>query len=164
MSGIPSTNEQYGGHDVERTESQRIIAEIKTLKKANKLATYPRIIEQVLEDGGQVSLSTLRRICAEGSEASAQSFSHDTILVPVRDALKKLQAKDLPNMPDADVIDAMKAVIHVQDEEIANLHDMRDHLEKRIAFLLEQIERKDRRMDEKDEIIKKLMEKVLKEE
>ena len=118
----------------------------------------------MLEDGGQVSLSTLRRICAEGSEASAQSFSHDTILVPVRDALKKLQAKDLPNMPDADVIDAMKAVIHVQDEEIANLHDMRDHLEKRIAFLLEQIERKDRRMDEKDEIIKKLMEKVLKEE
>jgi hypothetical protein len=146
---------------MERTESQRIIAEIKALKKSNKLASYHRIIEQVESDGGQVSLSTLRRICSEGSEANASSFTHDTILVPVRDALKKLQAKDLPNMPDADVVDALKAVIHVQDEEIANLHDMRDHLEKRIAFLLEQIERKDRRMDEKDEIIRRLMEKVL---
>lgn len=159
MNTIPSTNEQ--GEEMERTESQRIIAEIKALKKSNKLASYHRIIEQVESDGGTVSLSTLRRICAEGSEANASSFTHDTILIPVRDALKKLQTKDLPNMPDADVVDALKAVIHVQDEEIANLHDMRDHLEKRIAFLLEQIEKKDRRMDEKDEIIRKLMEKVL---
>jgi len=159
MSTKPSA-EEHGGN-MERTESQRIIAEIKALKKSNKLASYHRIIEQVESDGGQVSLSTLRRICSEGSEANASSFTHDTILVPVRDALKKLQAKDLPNMPDADVVDALKAVIHVQDEEIANLHDMRDHLEKRIAFLLEQIERKDRRMDEKDEIIRRLMEKVL---
>lgn len=159
MSTKPSA-EEHGGN-MERTESQRIISEIKALKKSNKLASYHRIIEQVESDGGTVSLSTLRRICAEGSEANASSFTHDTILVPVRDALKKLQAKDLPNMPDADVVDALKAVIHVQDEEIANLHDMRDHLEKRIAFLLEQIERKDRRMDEKDEIIRRLMEKVL---
>lgn len=160
MNTPPSIYE-YGGHDMERTLSQQIITEIKTLKKSNPLATYPRIIEQVEADGNTVSLSTLRRICAEGSEANAQSFSHDTILVPVRDALKRLQARDLPNMPDADIVDALKAVIHVQDEEIASLHDMRDHLEKRIAFLLEQIEKKDRRMDEKDAIIAKLMEKVL---
>ena len=44
-------------------------------------------------------------------------------------------------------------VIHVQNEEIARLHELKDHLESRITFLLEQIERKDRRMDKKDEII-----------
>ena len=40
-----------------------------------------------------------------------------------------------------------------------------DHLDNRIAFLLEQIEKKDRRMDEKEETIQKLMKKyVLNEE
>ena len=34
-------------------------------------------------------------------------------------------------------------------------------MEERIKFLLDQIEKKDRRMDEKDEIIKRLMDKVL---
>lgn len=41
------------------------------------------------------------------------------------------------------------------------LIDLVEHLEGRVEFLLSQIEKKDRRMDEKDEIIRKLMEKVL---
>ena len=75
-----------------------------------------------------------------------------------------LNVEDLPtpnDSPYAKEIDGLKAVIHVQNEEIARLHDMKEHLESRITFLLEQIDKKDRRMDEKDAIIKKLMEKCL---
>ena len=107
-----------------------------------------------------ISLSTLRRVFADGSEAS--SFSYENTLLPLAEVL--LNVEDVPTHPDspfAAEIDGLKAVIHVQNEEIARLHDLKEHLEARITFLLEQIEKKDRRMDEKDEIIRKLMDKVL---
>ena len=144
-------------------EARTAIMEIKELKRANPKATYARIIEDVdAADGDEsVSLSTLRRICADGSEATAGSFNYEHILIPVRDALKRLQMKDLSAVPGADVVDMLKSMIHIQDEEIASLHAYKDHLEERIVFLLDQIRLKDRRMDEKDEIIKRLMDKVL---
>ena len=133
------------------------------MRRANPKATYARIIEEVEAADGEdsVSLSTLRRICADGSEASAGSFNYERILIPVRDALKRLQMKDLSGVAGADVVDALKSMIHIQDEEIASLHAYKDHLESRIEFLLEQIKLKDRRMDEKDEIIKRLMDRLL---
>ena len=154
------TDEQ-GGNSM--PEARNAIREIKELKKANPKATYARIIEEVQAAEGEesVSLSTLRRIMAEGSESSAGSFNYEHILVPVRDALKRLQMNDLSGVAGADVVDALKSMIHIQDEEIASLHAYKEHLEARIEFLLSQIEKKDRRMDEKDEIIKKLMDKVL---
>lgn len=144
-------------------EARTAIMEIKELKRANPKATYARIIDEVntADDDESVSLSTLRRIFQDGSEATAGSFNYEHILIPVRDAMKRLQLKDLPNVPGADVVDALKSMIHIQDEEIASLHAYKDHLEARIEFLLEQIKLKDRRMDEKDEIIKRLMDKVL---
>ena len=82
--------------------------------------------------------------------------------MPIAEVL--LNVEDVPTSPDnpfAKEIDSLKAVIHVQNEEIARLHDIKEHLEQRVTFLLEQIEKKDRRMDEKDEIIRKLMDKCL---
>ena len=144
-------------------EARTAIMEIKELRRANPKATYARIIEEVetADDDKSVSLSTLRRICADGSEANAGSFNYEHILIPVRDALKRLQMKDISGIAGADVVDALKSMIHIQDEEIASLHAYKDHLEERITFLLDQIRLKDRRMDEKDEIIKRLMDKVL---
>ena len=52
-------------------------------------------------------------------------------------------------------------MIHVKNKEISRLHELKEHLEQRITFLLEQIEKKDRCMDEKDETIRRLMDKVL---
>ena len=155
------TNEQNGGQEM--PEARNAIIEIKELRRTNPRATYARIIEEVesADDDESVSLSTLRRVCAEGSEANAGSFSYEHTLIPIRNALKRLQMKDLSQVAGADVVDALKSMVHIQDEEIANLHAYKDHLEARITFLLDQIEKKDRRMDEKDEMIKKLMEKVL---
>ena len=122
-------------------------------------------VRQRKKNGKYVSLTTLRRVFADGSELNANNFNYESTLLPIAEVL--LEAEDVPtpiDSPYAKEIDALKAVIHVQVEEIARLHDIKEHLESRIAFLLEQIERKDRRMDEKDEIIRKLMDKCLKEE
>ncbi len=145
---------------MEHTPAQELIRQLKDAK-ARREYTYPRIMEHMEKNGKFVSLTTLRRVFADGSESSADSFSYENTLMPIAEVL--LEAEDVPTEdgPYAKEIDSLKAVIHVQNEELARMHELKEHLESRITFLLEQIERKDRRMDEKDEIIRKLMEKVL---
>ena len=142
---------------MEHTKAYELIKQLKDVKARNEI-TYPRIMERMEKNGKFVSLTTLRRVFADGSENSANSFSYENTLLPIAEAL--LEVEDVPtdaNSPYAKEIDGLKAVIHVQNEEIARLHEMKEHLEARITFLLEQIEKKDRRMDEKDEMIRRLM-------
>lgn len=146
---------------MEHLRAKELIQQLKEVKTRNEI-TYPRIMERIEKNGKFVSLTTLRRVFAAGSEDNAASFSYENTLLPIAEAL--LDVEDVPTVPDSPYskeIDGLKAVIHVQNEEIARLHEIKEHLESRITFLLEQIERKDRRMDEKDEIIKRLMEKCL---
>lgn len=146
---------------MELTRSQELIRQLKEIKTKNEI-TYPRIMERMEKNGKFVSLTTLRRVFADGSELNANNFNYENTLLPIAEAL--LNVEDLPTHPDspyAKEIDGLKAVIHVQNEEIARLHEMKEHLESRITFLLEQIEKKDRRMDEKDETIRRLMDKLL---
>ena len=156
-----STYEQNGVPRMELTRSQELIRQLKEIKRSNEI-TYPRIMERMEKNGKFVSLTTLRRVFADNSESNADSFNYENTLLPIAEAL--LNVEDLPtpsDSPYAKEIEGLKSVIHVQNEEIARLHEMKEHLESRITFLLEQIERKDRRMDEKDEMIRKLMGKVL---
>lgn len=145
---------------MELTKAQELIKMLKEAKQRNEV-TYPRILDRMEKNGKFVSLTTLRRVFADGSEQNAQSFNYENTLLPIAEAL--LDVEDVPtddNSPYAKEIDGLKAVIHVQNEEIARLHEMKEHLEDRITFLLEQIEKKDRRMDEKDDIIRRLMAKL----
>jgi hypothetical protein len=168
LDNKPSTHEHIeftGGSRMELTRSQELIKQLKEIKETHEI-TCPRIIERMEKNGKYVSLTTLRRVFAEGSETNASNFNYESTLLPIAEAL--LNVEDLPtpeNSPYAKEIDGLKAVIHVQNEEIARLHELKEHLEERITFLLEQIDKKDRRMDEKEETIQKLMNKyVLNEE
>lgn len=161
MGLIPSTEEHFEVTYMEHTSAAELVRQLKEVKKTQEI-TFPRIMDRLEKHGYYVSLTTLRRVFADGSEKGAASFSYENTLMPIAEVL--LDAQDVPtpvNSPYANEIDALKAVIHVQNEEIARLHELKEHLENRITFLLEQIDKKDRRMDEKDELIKKFMEKVL---
>lgn len=164
MDTKPSMQEHFyteEGSHMELTRAQELIRQLKEIKEKNEI-TYPRIMERMEKNGKFVSLTTLRRVFADGSEANAGNFNYESTLLPIAEVL--LNVEDVPTAPDspyAKEIDGLKAVIHVQNEEIARLHEMKEHLEARITFLIEQIEKKDRRMDEKDEIIRSLMNKVL---
>ena len=169
MNAQPSMHEQFCITEehmevsrMEFTNAQNLILQLKEAKRKNEV-TYPRIMERMEKAGKYVSLTTLRRVFADGSEKNAGSFSYQETLLPIAEVL--LDVEDVPTSPDnphAKEIDALKAVIHCQNEEISRLHELKEHLESRVTFLLEQIEKKDRRMDEKDEIIRQLMERVLK--
>lgn len=145
---------------MEYTSAAELIRQLKEVKLKDEI-TYPRIMDRMEKNGKFVSLTTLRRVFADGSEMSANSFSYENTLLPIAEALLNAEDVPTPDSPCKKDIDALKAVIHVQNEELARLHEMKEHLEARITFLLEQIEKKDRRMDEKDGIIRKLMEKCL---
>ena len=155
------TDEQFGVSRMELTKSQELIRNLKEVKERDEI-TYPRIIERIEKKGKYVSLTTLRRVFADGSEMNAGNFNYENTLLPIAEAL--LDTEEVPTpveSPYAEQINGLKAVIHTQNEEIARLCELKEHLESRVTFLLEQIEKKDRRMDEKDQIIKTLMEKCL---
>ena len=145
---------------MELSSKQELIKQLKEAKARDEV-TFQRIIDRMEKKGYYLSLSTLRRVFANGSEQNAQSFNYETTLMPIAEVLLKVEDVPTPDSPYAKEIDALKAVIHCQNEEIVKSHEMQEHLEARITFLIEQIEKKDRRMDEKDEIIRKLMEKCL---
>lgn len=145
---------------MEYTSAAELIRQLKEVKLKNEI-TYPRIMDRMEKNGKFVSLTTLRRVFADGSEMNANSFSYENTLLPIAEALLNAEDVPTPDSPCAKDIAALKAVIHVQNEEISRLHEIKEHLESRITFLLEQIEKKDRRMDEKDGIINRLMEKCL---
>ena len=139
---------------MERKPAKELILELKQAKNDGEV-TYPRIMERIEETGRYISLTTLRRVFAEGSEQNASSFSYENTLIPIADAL--LPVEETPTLMDnpyAKEISGLKAVIRTQNEEIAHLYDLKGHLDDRITFLLNQIEAKDK-------MISKLLDQVL---
>ncbi len=139
---------------MERKSAKDLIIELKQAKEEGEV-TYPRIMERIEANGKSVSLTTLRRIFAEGSELNASSFSYENTLLPVADALLPLEETPTPmDNPHAKEIAGLKAVIRTQNEEIAHLYELKEHLDERVTFLLEQIAAK-------DGMIAKLLDQVL---
>lgn len=137
---------------MEITSTQQLIRQLKDAKREKEI-TFPRLMEMLEKIGKPISMTTLRRVFADASEWN-DSFNYESTLLPLAEVL--INTVDIPvpaDSPYASEIEGLKSVIHVQNEEIARLHELKEHLEARVTFLLEQIERKDRRMDEKDAMI-----------
>ena len=142
---------------MELQRSRDLILQLKKAKVEREY-TMPRIEEEILKLGKSVSPSTLKRVFREGSENSASSFSFDNTLLPIAEVL--LSAEDIPTpegSPYALELELLKAELRVQTERVESLLERNRLLEDRVTFLLSQIERKDRRMDEKDDMIRKIM-------
>ena len=139
---------------MERKPAKELIIELKRAKSDGEI-TYPRIMERIEANGNYVSLTTLRRVFAEGSELNASSFSYENTLMPIADAILPVEDTPTPmDNPFAKEIAGLKAVIRTQNEEISHLYDLKEHLDDRLTFLLNQIA-------SKDEIIAMLLDQVL---
>lgn len=146
---------------MELSTKQELIRNLKDAKIDGEF-TYQRIIEKMALNGDYISISTLKRVFKKDAEKTAESFNLENTLMPIAKVLLKIEDVPTdPSLPCAPEIEKLKSVIHAQNEEIERLHELQDHLESRIEFLISQIELKDRRMDEKDEIIRRLMDKYL---
>ena len=143
---------------MELIKSQELIHELKEAKEKTGIK-YTQILEDLEKNGTPLSLTTLRRVFANGSELNAGSFSYEHTLTPIAVVLKTGVADPAPS-PNEE-LEALKAIVRLQNEEITRLHELKEHLEDRVDFLVKQIALKDKRMDEKDEIIRRYMDKVL---
>lgn len=172
MSNMPSEIEKEDYSNLELTATREIILKLKAVKKEYEL-TIPRIKDMCDKNGDFIAPSTLRRVFAEGSEDN-DSFSYDRTLAPLARALlfQDNDAEAENPEAEADRMEGLRAVILLKNEQIDELTDQINELKKQLAdlraeydlrlrFLRDQIELKDRRMDEKDQMINRLMEKCL---
>ena len=141
-------------------ELQRSKDLIRDLKKAKLDLEYtlPRIEEEIRKNGKSVSMSSIKRVFKDGSEENAASFSFEHTLLPIAEVL--LKAENIPTpegSPYSVEIELLKAELRVQIERVESLVYRNKVLEDRVAFMQTQIERKDRRLDEREDVIRKVM-------
>lgn len=141
-----------GVYGMPQKDIPKIIQDLKSAKTEKEI-TYPRLLDMLEANGTPLGLTTLRRVFADGSEVN-DSFNYQTTIAPLEAILL---ADDLPepeSNPYAKELEGFKAVIHTQNEELVHAYKLIEHLEKRVSYLVEQ-------SNKKDEIIEKLMDKVL---
>lgn len=170
---------------MELSEIQDIILKLKAVRNSDPdQYTIKKMQKALDEQKTPVSESVLRRVFAENSETD-DSFSYKSIK-PIAELLIKEEPEQATSTQHIAVahakidllltiIDGKNGIIERQSDKIGKLtaqveklveqmQTIREMDDARIDFLRNQIEKKDRRMDEKDEIIKMLLVKVLKED
>ena len=151
------------------TNTKAIITQMK-VAKAEKGLSFGDIMKQIEANGDIVSKSTLSRLFADGSETV--KFDYEYTIRPVAKVLLDIETDDEDDTPE---IRAQKSVIRLLNKEVAELKEQlaaekiksheklekeREQYNKNIEFLKNQIELKDRRMDEQSIRVDKLLEKT----
>lgn len=145
--------------ELQRTRDLIIALKQAKNEKAKYGLTLPRLEAEILRRGKSVSMSSLKRVFRDGSEDSPAGFSLDHTLLPIAEVLL-----DEDPAPVADSCapplenDRLRAELQIQIERVESLLAQNDILQDRVKFMQTQIERKDRRLDEKDEVLRKVME------
>ena len=166
------------------TNTKDIIVKLKEVREEKQLS-YGDILNMMEANGDYLAKSTLSRVFAEGSEEL--SFKYEETIRPIANALL-----DIENIEDTDGMDvkAMKSLLKYKIERIEELEKQlakaeaaldkekvkyhekldkeREHHQRSIDFLKEQISLKDKRMDQlleavfqKDVQQKELLQKIL---
>ena len=130
----------------------KIITELKKAKSEKEI-TYPRLLDMLEANDTPLGLTTLRRVFADGSEKN-DSFNYASTIAPLEAILLQEDIPEPESNPYAKELEHFKAVIHTQNEELVHAYKLIEHLEKRVSYLVEQ-------GNKKDEIIERLMNKVL---
>ena len=145
-----------------------IVLRLKAVKEKDHLSIAD-IMSKLEAAGSYLSESTVRRVFHDGSEAEL-GFTYQKVLKPIADVLLEDETADDPALLEKN--EALHSIIKEKNRMIESLSTQVDALKDqlnalraeydlRLRFLRDQIELKDKRMDEKDEIIRKLMEKCL---
>lgn len=126
-------------------DSIEIVKQVQDIKQ-NKKITYQEILDAMTENGvPALSLSTIRRVFTCDSAFKASRFNYEETLLPILEAIKTIDGVSDDSIEEENK--ALKVIIDLQDKELKSKDET-------ITRLIE-------RLDQKDEIIKKLLEKCL---
>ena len=148
---------------MDAVNTKEIIIQLKATQKERNLSISD-IMNLLSETNSTLGETTVRRVFKAGSEEN-DSFNYTATLKPLVEAL----AVHGKSNAETKLLLATNEYKNRQIEEITRQKDeMRAQFEKRcheyetrMAFLRDQIELKDKRMDRKDEMIEKLLDQVL---
>lgn len=144
--------------------NRQIILRLKELKLKRNL-TNGQIEELTIKKGTAVSMSTIKRVFAEGSEDRAESFNYNLTLRPLINALE-----DMPEDPvsistavteQEKQIATLQNIIQIKNIELDTLANEVEGLkqqivkvesdgQKKVDFLKDQIDFKEKQMETKD--------------
>lgn len=150
--------------EIERLKRDTV-ERLRKVKKDNGL-TIAQIMDMLEEKNCFISEATIKRIFSENNDPT--SFKYQSTIAPLADVLLDLYSD---NSGSEDVA-MLKALIHDKNQLISILvmknDEMRADFEKRIAHLQKQLETmeehlmfREKQIDKKDEIISKLLSKVI---
>lgn len=137
-----------------------IITKLKKVREENGLS-FQKIVELVEQNGGNVSLSTVKRVFEDGSES--YGFQYENTLKPIADAVLGIYTESAAATPDE--ADALKAIIDYKSDKITELTAQLERTEesycRRLDFLKDQIALKDKRIDRRDDMIERLLDRIM---
>lgn len=125
----------------------QIIRALQRVKDQQHL-TIPQIRDKIAATGGFISVTTLRRVFAPGSDEN-DNFNYEATIRPIAQALLGVPDEEDDERCRAK-IETFEAIVEMKNDRIAALEDL-------VAFLRHQIDKKDERMDRKDAIIERLL-------
>ena len=138
-----------------------IVQKLKKVREEHGLSCQ-EIVDLVEKNGEYVSLSTVKRVFEDGSED--YRYQYENTLRPIANAVLGLYSETIET-PSAGEVDAMKAIITYKSEKIdelqAQLLRIEESYKRRIDFLKRQIALKDERIDRRDMLIERLVNKML---
>ena len=145
-------------------KTRNIIKELKRIRTENDY-TLQRIQDMMEECGDFVSMTTLRRVFADGSEDV--NFRYEDTIAPIA---KVLIIND-DCQEDVERIQALESIINLKNERIAELERLldaeresaqreREDAQRRIDFLKERLAKADERLEERGKYIKELFDRI----
>lgn len=127
---------------------REIILQLKTIKEDKDL-TNQDILEMVEASGSSTSMTTLRRLFAEGSEN--QSFNYRTTIQPIAKVMFAIAEQEKVADVDDNVLqaqlDGLKQICELKDSMIQSLERELEAERRKVAHLLTQVERQGKMLD-----------------
>jgi len=141
------------------------VERLRKLKRDNDL-TNSQIMDMLEKNNCYISEATIKKVFSENNDPG--SFKYQSTIAPLADVLLDMYSDD----SGSDEITALKALIHdknemisilvVRNEEIRADYEKRiNHLQKQIGMLEDHLIFREKQIDKKDEIISKLLNKVI---
>ena len=141
---------------------------IQALKKvrAEHGYTYQKIIDMVSENGGTISMNTVRKVFADGSEE--MNFRYEDSIQPIADVLLQVHSPVAADEPELDalrqLVQLKNAIIEENRLELSRVREREaeiradaqgkiDYLKDRVTYLQQQRDRDDRLLNERRDFI-----------
>lgn len=124
-------------------KTRDVIIALKKVRAENGLS-HQRILDMVLANGGNVSLATVKRVFAEGSEN--QNFRYQDTIKPIAEAMLDISTEAVKNEENSEIA-TLKAIILTKEAAL-------ESEQRKVQHLIKEGETKDKLLAERGEFMR----------